>query len=188
MPRLKLFVPLLAFVIMAGLFAVMIKRIERGDYNPQALPSALLNKPVPVFSLGTVEAPVRELGREALLGQIALVNVWATWCPSCHAEHGYLTRLAEQGVRIIGVNYKDDRDKARQWLAEKGNPYTFNLFDPEGRLGLDFGVTGAPETYLIDHRGFVRWRYQGPLDERVWQQQFVPMVEQLQQEQRESER
>jgi cytochrome c biogenesis protein CcmG/thiol:disulfide interchange protein DsbE len=91
--------------------------------------------------------------------------------------------LAQQGVVIYGVNYKDDVTKAQQWLQQKGNPYRFNVVDKQGRLGLDMGVTGAPETYVIDHRGFVRLRYQGPLHEAVWLSKFVPLLKQLRQEQ-----
>lgn len=183
MKRLKLFLPLLIFVVVAGFFYVMVNRIDRGEYNPQSLPSALLNKPFPEFSLSAVEVGQSGLSRQDLLGSIALVNVWATWCPSCHAEHGYLKYLAsDKGVVIFGINYKDKLAAARQWLQQKGNPYRFNIFDAEGRLGLDIGVTGAPETYLIDHRGFVRLRYQGPLDETVWREKFLPLIRQLQSE------
>lgn len=184
MQRLKLFLPLLIFVIVAGFFYTTVDRIGEGDYSPQDLPSALINRPFPVFELTQLEQPQKILNQSDLLGQIALVNVWATWCPSCHVEHGYLNYLAsEQGVVIYGVNYKDQAAAAQQWLREKGNPYRFNIFDPQGRLGLDMGVTGAPETYVLDHRGFVRMRYQGPVNETVWQEKFKPLLEQLTNEQ-----
>ena len=100
-------------------------------------------------------------------------------------SHGYLNYLSsEQGITIFGVNYKDKAHLAQEWLATKGNPYRLTIFDPEGRLGLDMGVTGAPETYVIDHRGFVRMRYQGPLSESVWQEKFQPLLDQLKAEQR----
>jgi len=102
-----------------------------------------------------------------LKDKVVLVNVWATWCPSCLYEHPYLVKLSQQGVVIVGVDYKDEPDKARQWLQEKGNPYLAVVDDRAGNFGLDLGVTGAPETYLIDRNGIVRWRYQGPIDERV---------------------
>jgi cytochrome c biogenesis protein CcmG/thiol:disulfide interchange protein DsbE len=185
--RLKLFVPLLAFLLVVGFFYLMINRIGEGTYNPQSLPAALINHPIPAFDLPHLERFDKNLTETDMLGEIALVNVWATWCPSCHAEHGYLQQLAsERGIVIYGVNYKDEALKALQWLKLKGNPYRFNVFDKQGKLGLDLGVTGAPETYLIDHRGFVRLRYQGPLDERVWQQKFVPVYQQLQREQQEA--
>jgi len=185
MKRVKLFLPLLVFALAGIFFYVVLTRIDSGQYNPRAMPSALLNKAFPAFSEQRLEAPQQALSQQDLLGEIALVNVWATWCPSCHIEHPYLNYLArDKGVVIYGVNYNDDLQKARDWLVQKGNPYRFNIFDNRGRLSLDMGVTGAPETYLIDHRGFVRLRYQGPLNEAVWQQTFVPLIEQLREEQR----
>ncbi|WP_101760482.1 DsbE family thiol:disulfide interchange protein [Oceanicoccus sp. KOV_DT_Chl] len=183
MNRLKLFIPLIAFVLVAAFFYMMINRIDQGEYSPQNLPSALVNKPFPSFALSQLEQPQTQLTQTDLLGSIALINVWATWCPSCHIEHGYLNILStERNIKIYGVNYKDQADAAQRWLAEKGNPYQFNIFDPAGRLGLDMGVTGAPETYVIDHRGFVRMRYQGPLNESVWQEKFKPLITQLEAE------
>lgn len=183
MGRLKLFIPLAVFAVVVAFFYSTIDRISDGEYSPQDLPSALVNKPVPRFDLPSVENLDERVTDQHLLGSIALINVWATWCPSCHVEHGYLNYLKQQGVVIFGINYKDDRTAAIQWLTSKGDPYHRNIFDQQGRLGLDMGVTGAPETYVIDHRGFVRMRYQGPLDENVWQQKFMPLIEQLKREQ-----
>ena len=183
MGRIKLFIPLLIFVVVGAFFYTMINRIGEGEYNPQELPSALLDKPFPVFNLPKLEQLQQNLSEADLLGEVALVNVWATWCPSCHVEHGFLNQLAAQGVVIYGVNYKDDALKAQDWLQQKGNPYRFNIVDRQGRLGLDMGVTGAPETYVIDHRGLVRMRYQGPLDAQVWQEKFQPLLQQLRAEQ-----
>lgn len=184
MQRLKLFLPLIVFVIVAGFFFTTVTRIGQGKYSPQDLPSALINKPFPDFALTHLEQVDATITQADLKGSIALVNVWATWCPSCHVEHGYLNYLAsQQGVVIFGVNYKDKLDLAQRWLLDKGNPYKLNVFDGEGRLGLDLGVTGAPETYVIDHRGFVRMRYQGPLNDTVWQRKFLPLINQLQREQ-----
>lgn len=184
MQRLKLFLPLIVFVVIAGFFYITVDRISTGDYDPQDKPSALLNKPFPTFSLPRLEKPEQQLTQQDLLGTISLVNVWATWCPSCYIEHGYLNYLAVQkGISIIGVNYKDDAAKAVRWLEDKGNPYRLTIFDPEGRLGVDMGVTGAPETYVIDHRGFVRLRFQGPMNGTVWREKFQPLYRQLQQEQ-----
>lgn len=183
MGRLKLFIPLLVFIVVVVFFYSTIDKISDGEYSPQALPSALINKPVPSFDLPSVEDANEKVTDQHLLGSIALINVWATWCPSCHVEHGFLNSLKQQGVVIFGINYKDEAIAANQWLSSKGDPYKINIFDKQGRLGLDMGVTGAPETYLIDHRGFVRMRYQGPLDADVWQQKFVPLIEQLKQEQ-----
>lgn len=181
MQRLKLFVPLIVFVALAVFFLVVQQRIAKGDYDPQSLPSALLDKPLPAFALPALQGG-GEVTDKVLAGQVALINVWATWCPSCHFEHGYLMQLAQQGVFILGVDYKDKPAEAQRWLAEKGNPYRAVVDDRNGSLGLDLGVTGAPETYLIDSRGVVRLRYQGPLDERVWRETLQPLYEQLQRE------
>ena len=184
MQRLKLFLPLIAFAAIAIFFYTMVSRIDQGEYNPQDLPSALINKPFPSFSLAKLEDLTVSLQQKDLLGSITLVNVWATWCPSCHVEHGYLNYLfSEKDMIIVGVNYKDKAPAAQRWLQTKGNPYRFNIFDPDGILGLDLGVTGAPETYVLDNRGFVRFRYQVPLNEMVWQDKFQALIEQLQQEQ-----
>lgn len=183
--RLMMFLPLVIFLALVALFFVMQRQMGEGRYDPQSLPSALLNRPLPAFQLTQLDgSPITEA---ALTGRVALVNVWATWCPSCHYEHPYLNKLAEQGVIIFGIDYKDEPEKARQWLAEKGNPYVAVIDDRDGRLGLDLGVTGAPETYLVDHHGIVRFRYQGPIDERVWTETLQPLVQQLHEEQRQDQ-
>ena len=177
MGRLKLFLPLIIFVLLAAMFFGMQRRVQEGEYSPTALPSALLNHPMPTFSLPTLEGG--ELSSTDLPQQWLLVNVWATWCPTCHYEHPFLVELSKRGVPILGVDYKDKRDPALRWLAEKGNPYFATVFDAEGTLGLDLGVTGAPETYLIDAEGIVRFRYQGALDERIWEKEFQPLISEL---------
>jgi cytochrome c biogenesis protein CcmG/thiol:disulfide interchange protein DsbE len=108
-----------------------------------------------------------------------LLNVWATWCPACSVEHPYLVKLAkEKDVAIVGLNYKDDRNKALEWLSKLGDPYSINISDPEGRLGLDLGVYGAPETYVIDQQGIIRYRHVGIVDEKVWSQVLEPLMRQ----------
>jgi len=182
MQRLKLFIPLFVFIGLALFFFVVQKQIGSGDYDPQNMPSALLDKPLPVFSLPDLQtgAPIDS---SILKNKIALINVWATWCPTCHYEHPYLVKFAQQGVTILGVDYKDEPEKAKQWLQTKGNPYVAVLDDRAGKFGLDLGVTGAPETYVIDARGVVRLRYQGPLDDRVWNETIGPLIARLQREQ-----
>ena len=110
-------------------------------------------------------------------GQVILLNVWATWCPSCRAEHGYLVDLASQGVAIVGLNYKDERPAALSWLGRLGDPYVFNIFDPKGELGFDLGVYGAPETFLIDSMGLIKVRHVGALTEEVWEKKFTDYLE-----------
>ena len=171
-PRLKLFLPLFLFVALA-LF------LYRGlSLDPKELPSALIDQPLPEFRLLALDDS-RPLTRKDVVGQVSLFNVWATWCVSCRVEHPYLTRLAEQGVDIVGVNYKDDDAAARQWLVDLGDPYRVNIVDNEGSFGLDLGVYGAPETYFVDSQGVIRYRHVGVIDERVWMSRLKPIYDEL---------
>ncbi len=177
-PRLKLFLPLI-------LFAGMALFLFRGlSLDPQALPSALIDKPLPEFNL-PVLGRESMLDTEGLVGEVALLNVWATWCVSCRVEHPYLLQIAESGVPIYGINYKDEDTAAARWLAELGDPYRANIVDREGTLGLDLGVYGAPETYLVDAQGVVRYRHVGVVDERVWQTILQPLYLELTQDAKE---
>ncbi|MEH6593623.1 MAG: DsbE family thiol:disulfide interchange protein [Halioglobus sp.] len=159
--RLKLFLPLALFIVLA-LF------LFRGlSLDPKAMPSALVDHPLPEFTLPDL-GEQRLLSRDDVTGQVAFFNVWATWCISCRVEHPYLQQLADWGVAIYGINYKDEDAAALKWLGELGDPYRANIADREGTLGLDLGVYGAPETYLVDREGIVRYRHVGVVDERVW--------------------
>lgn len=146
--------------------------------DTQERPSALTGKPVPNFELPWVERPGEYLNQEVFKGQISLLNVWGTWCPACLDEHSFLMALADRGVRIIGLDYKDDLSAARKWLRDLGNPYQATIFDQHGSLGLDLGVYGAPETFLIDQYGIVRLRHVGVVNESVWQEKFLPLIKQ----------
>jgi cytochrome c biogenesis protein CcmG/thiol:disulfide interchange protein DsbE len=176
MARLKLFVPLIIVVAMGLMFfAVLMDE----DYDPQALPSALIDKPLPAFDLPML-MQAGKISNDDLVGEVALLNVWATWCVSCRVEHPYLNQLAEtQGLTIYGINYKDSSVDARRWLADLGNPYRRNIVDADGRLGLDLGVYGAPETYLIDKRGVIRFKHVGIVNERLWNEKLASIVQQL---------
>jgi cytochrome c biogenesis protein CcmG/thiol:disulfide interchange protein DsbE len=173
--RLLLVLPmLLAFAL--GLF------LYHGiGKDPNAMPSSLIGSQLPQFTGETLQAPVTSVTQADFLGQAALINVWATWCPTCRAEHAFLNHLrAEQGVRIFGVNYHDQRPAAQQWLQELGNPYVFSVFDPKGALGIELGVVGAPETYLIDAQGRIVDKLIGELNERTWpalQKQYLALME-----------
>ncbi|AFU97291.1 DsbE family thiol:disulfide interchange protein [Simiduia agarivorans] len=173
MQRLKLFLPLIIFAGLALLF-------WRGlSLDPNAMPSALIDKPMPAFSLPTLEDEGTPVDESLFKGQVTLLNVWATWCVSCRVEHPFLVKLAEQGVRIVGLNYKDDPRAAREWLVKLHNPYELSVIDADGRLGLDLGVFGAPETYVLDKTGTIRYKHVGVVDDRVWQTTLGPIVEQL---------
>ncbi len=171
MKRLLLFLPLLVVVILGiVLFAGIGK-------DPTALESALIGKPVPEFSLPELENPDNTLDQSVFRGEVSLLNVWGTWCPACRDEHADLVWLAEEkGIRIVGLNYKDNRDLALQWLERLGDPYQITIFDPEGSLGFDLGVYGAPETYVIDTQGIVRHRHVGVVNEQVWREDLEPLI------------
>ena len=167
MPRLKLFIPLLAVIALGAL-------LFRGlSLDPTALPSALIGKPLPGFQLQDLQSG-EILARDAIIGQPMLVNVWATWCYSCRVEHPFLLELAASGIKIVGLNYKDDSQKAVAWLADLGDPYALSLADTEGTLGLDLGVYGAPETYVVDSGGRIQYRHVGVVDAEVWQSTLSP--------------
>ncbi len=174
MSRLKLFIPLMVFVVLA---VFLLNGLER---DPNAMPSALVDRPVPVFSLPVLGNEQRQVDQSILQGQPTLLNVWATWCIACRVEHAYLNKLSGQGVRIIGLNYKDDLVEAKKWLTEKGDPYELSVIDAKGRLGLDLGVFGAPETYVVDRTGTIRYKHVGVIDDRVWLQKILPVWQQIQ--------
>ncbi|WP_298445000.1 DsbE family thiol:disulfide interchange protein [uncultured Ferrimonas sp.] len=172
MKRLVLFVPLLIFIGVAAF-------LFQGLYlNPKELDSALVGKPVPQFQLQQLEDPAVMLSNADLKGDVYLLNVWATWCPSCKYEHPFLNKLKRRGeLPIYGVNYRDERAPAINYLARSGDPYSTNLFDPEGKLAFDLGVYGAPETFVVDHNGVVRYRFAGVLEPQVWASDFMPLIE-----------
>ena len=171
-PRLKLFLPLF-------LFAVLALFLFRGlSLDPKEMPSALIDRPLPTFDLPALGGG-QTLTQEAVIGEVGLLNVWATWCVSCRVEHPYLQELADSGVPIFGLNYKDDDADAIKWLRELGDPYRLNIADREGTLGLDLGVYGAPETYLLDAKGVIRYRHVGVVDERVWSDILQPLYSEL---------
>lgn len=172
--RLQLFLPRAIFIGLCLTFYLALFRD-----NPGELPSALLDQPLPIFELSTVKNPDRKVTRESLLGEVALINVWATWCPACRVEHPYFVDLANKGVPIYGVNYKDDRSDARKWLKTLHDPYRFSINDKLGSLGLDLGVYGAPETYLIDHQGVIRYKHVGIVDANVWKNILEPRFRNL---------
>ena len=172
MARVRLFLPLLLFV---ALLSLLVRGLQ---LDPRALPSALLDQPFPEFRLPAL-GETRTLQRESITGAPALLNVWASWCYSCRIEHPWLQQLAAAGVPIFGLNYKDREREALDWLNELGNPYRLNIADTEGSLGLNLGVYGAPETYLLDADGSIRHRHVGILDESVWRQQIEPLYRQL---------
>lgn len=176
----RLFLPLLIFLGLAVIFTWQLVRNSTGD-DPKTLESTLIGKPVPHFTqLPTLQSSEQSLTPAIFQqGTPLLLNVWATWCPTCYAEHQYLNKLAQQDITIIGINYKDKRDKAMQWLNNLGNPYQHNIFDEKGMFGFDLGVYGAPETFLIDCQGVVRYRHAGDLNKDIWQKRLKPLFDKI---------
>ena len=170
------------FLIPLGIFVVLLAFLGIGlTLNPREVPSPLVDKPAPAFSLAQLHAPERVLTPADLKGQVWLLNVWASWCVSCRQEHPLLVELGKANVvPIYGLNYKDQRPDALKWLDQFGNPYTASIMDPDGRVGIDYGVYGVPETFLIDKGGVIRYKQIGPITPEVLQQKLLPMIRSLQ--------
>lgn len=174
-PRVRLLLPLGIFLVIAVFLGIGL------TLDSSKVPSPLIGKPVPDFSMPSVHAPERTVTPADFRGQPWLLNVWATWCVSCRAEHAVLVEAAEShGARIVGLDYKDERPAAIEWLRDLGDPYVVSAFDPKGRVGLDLGVYGVPETYVIDSDGIIRHKHIGPLTRRQLREQILPMLAELQ--------
>lgn len=167
------------YLIPIGVFAVLAAFFLRGlSLNPRYVPSPLIGKPAPEFQLPRLKDPAATLGTQDLAGQVALLNVWATWCPGCRQEHPFLVELAEANdVPIYGLNWKDDRAKALGWLSSIGDPYVASAFDEIGEVAIDWGVYGAPETFLLARDGTVLYKHIAPLTPEVWATEFLPRIQ-----------
>jgi cytochrome c biogenesis protein CcmG/thiol:disulfide interchange protein DsbE len=165
-----------------GLFLVLLIFLGVGlTLNPREVPSPLIGKPAPTFSLPTVADAAKSVGTGDLRNQVTLVNVWASWCVSCRQEHPLLVELSRKGtVPIYGLNYKDTRPDALRWLAALGNPYVASAFDEDGRVGIEWGVYGVPETFVIDRQGIIRHKHTGPVTPEAWEKTLLPLIQQLQ--------
>ncbi len=166
-----------ALVVALALLAVFYKGLSS---DPSALPSQYIGKPAPQFDLPTVRDPAKRISNEDLKGRVSLVNIWATWCVGCRQEHPFLNALSQRGeIPIYAINWRDDLGDAQRWLQGYGDPYVASGFDEDGRVGIDWGVYGAPETFLIDAAGNVVYRFPGPLNQNIWEQEFVPRITEL---------
>ena len=175
MNKSRVYIPVVGFVIIVAVLALGFTLND-----PHLLPSEMTNKPIAAFSVATLRDQHRLITNADLKGQISLLNVWATWCPNCVIEHPEMMRISrEEDIHLIGVDYHDDRDKALAWLTERGDPYEYVIFDQEGRLGINLGVYGAPETYLVDSNGIVRFRHVGIVTRDVFDREFRPRIESL---------
>ncbi|MDA1107485.1 MAG: DsbE family thiol:disulfide interchange protein [Proteobacteria bacterium] len=169
-------------LIPLGIFATLVALLWAGLYlNPHEVPSPLIDKPAPEFTLPQLQDPARNIGSKDLLGKVTLLNVWASWCVACREEHPLLVALAKTGqVDVYGLNYKDTRQDALRWLDGLGNPYVVSAFDEQGNVGIDYGVYGVPETYVIDRAGIIRYKMIGPLTEDNLKNIVLPLVRKLQ--------
>lgn len=169
------------YLIPLGLFLVLVLFLAIGlRRDPNELPSALINKAAPTFRLPQLDDPSKTFSAEDMRGKVWLLNVWASWCIGCREEHGWLLEYARSGaVPIYGLNYKDKHEDAVAWLQELGDPYVLSAVDLDGRVAIDYGVYGAPETYLIDQSGTIRFKQVGPLSPDVWSTKVLPMIQEL---------
>ena len=165
----------LPLVAVLTLIVFLVIGLTKGD--PRALPSPYIGKPAPKFELPKLKDPSATVGSEDLAGQVALVNVWATWCVQCRAEHPFLLDLKAQGeIPIYGINWRDTRPEALRWLQQLGDPYVASGFDADGVVGIDWGVYGAPESFLVGADGVVLYKQLGPLSWEIWERDFVPLI------------
>ena len=146
--------------------------------NPREVPSPLIGKPAPAFELPLLDQPDKRFSQKDMLGKVWVMNVWASWCPPCLAEHPVVTELAKN-VTVVGLNYKDAREDALPWLKRNGDPYRLSVHDAAGRIAIDYGVYGVPETYVIDQRGVIRYKHIGPLTPEIARAKLAPLIEEL---------
>ncbi len=186
--------PLVGFAVLVALLAVGLK------LNPRDVPSPLVGKPAPMFSLARLDSPQQNFSPKEMLGKVWLLNVWSTWCVSCRQEHPVLVQMAKSGnVTLVGLNYKEVRgdgaidadklsandemklalERANGWLKQHGNPYALSVLDLDGRVGIDYGVYGVPETYVIDKLGIIRLKHTGPISPDVFSTRILPLVAEL---------
>jgi cytochrome c biogenesis protein CcmG/thiol:disulfide interchange protein DsbE len=172
--RWQFLAPLALFAVLLGFLAVGL------NLNPREVPSPLIGKPAPAFELARLDDPAQRITQADLLGQVWILNVWASWCVACRQEHPLLVDFARRNpVPLYGLNYKDKRDDGLAWLRRFGDPYKASLFDIDGRVGIDFGVYGVPETFVIDKQGVIRFKQIGPVTPEVLRDQIEPLLKQL---------
>jgi cytochrome c biogenesis protein CcmG/thiol:disulfide interchange protein DsbE len=166
--------PLAGFLVLVGFLAIGLK------LDPREVPSPLIDKPAPAFSAALLAQPDKRVTREDLIGKPWVLNVWASWCTPCREEHPLWVAYAKRSpVPIYGLNYKDKNDAGTAWLRQLGNPYAESLIDPDGRIGIDYGVYGVPETFVIDKQGIVRLKHTGPITAEVLRDKIEPLLKKL---------
>ena len=172
--KARFLIPLVVFIVLVAFFFVGL------GLNPREIPSPLIDKPAPAFSLPQLHDPSKSFSVEDMRGKVWIFNVWASWCASCRDEHPLWVDFARSNsLPIVGLNYKDQRPDALNWLRQLGNPYILSVMDSEGRIGIDYGVYGVPETYLIDKQGVIRMKHTGPITPQVLQEKILPKAREL---------
>lgn len=176
--KLRPFIPLIIFLVMAAFLGIGL------TLDPREVPSPLIDKASPAFTLPQLHAADKTLSHADFVGKVSLFNVWASWCAACRQEHGFLLELSKQNILpIYGLNYKDKRADAKRWLLQYGgDPYVASAHDLSGRVGIDWGVYGVPETFIIDKKGTIRYKQIGPLNYQDWTETILPIIKQLQAE------
>ena len=173
--KVKFLLPLLLFIVLVVFLAIGLNRV------PQEVPSPLINKPAPAFEIPQLSDANQSFSPASMKGQVWILNVWASWCVTCREEHPVLVELAKsKAAPIIGLDYKDKREDALAMLAMQGNPYLLSAFDSNGRVGIDYGVYGVPETYVIDKAGTIRFKHIGPITMNILNQKIYPLISELQ--------
>jgi cytochrome c biogenesis protein CcmG, thiol:disulfide interchange protein DsbE len=169
------------FLIPLAIFLVLVVFLGAGlSLDPKEVPSPLIGKPAPAFALTLLDNPEKTIRREDMLGKVWMLNVWASWCVACREEHPLLVAFSRKKLLpVYGLNYKDERMAGMKWLSNFGNPYDASLFDHDGRIGIDYGVYGVPETFIIDREGVVRFKQIGPVTEEVLRTKIEPLVRKL---------
>jgi len=164
-----------------GVFVALVLLLAVGlRLNPREVPSPLIGKPAPAFELPLLMEPDKKFSEKTMLGRVWILNVWASWCPPCLVEHPVVTQVARSGMApVVGLNYKDKREDALPWLKRNGDPFQLIAFDANGRIGIDYGVYGVPETYIIDRQGVIRYKHIGPISADVVKQEMEPLVRKL---------
>ena len=169
------------YLVPMGILLILLYILRAGlNLNPKEVPSPLIGKPAPAFALPRLDQPAQQISTADLRGQVWMLNVWASWCVACRQEHPLLVQYSKQAkVPIYGLNYKDERAAGLKWLSDFGNPYTASVSDRDGRVGIDFGVYGVPETFVIDKEGIIRYKQIGPLTPEVLRDTIEPLLKQL---------
>jgi cytochrome c biogenesis protein CcmG/thiol:disulfide interchange protein DsbE len=172
--------PIIGFALLLALFAFAIQKMQSGEYSPRHIPSPLVSKPLPAFQLPTLHDPKKKLGNTDFHGKVVLINVWASWCAACKQEHPVLMTLPrDRQAMLVGLNHKDKRGDALDMLKADGNPYDVSLVDADGRTGIDWGVYGVPETFVIDKQGVIRHKQIGPITPQIWSETLAPLIRKL---------